>query len=511
MALLLALVDGPARVAASSPASACTGRTPSSPATSRWPWRSAPPAPARSAPLVDRLGMRYAPAVLRLMGPKHGRQVPPQDRPGGQPGRPDHRPLRGPPRGLRLPRRRRRRWSSCCRAARRWPSLLFAFGAVLDRGRHLGGDPHPQGRHRADAARLPRRPRRRGQRGARLPPGPGPRRVEVRGPLGGRDPHHPAPDGPRRQPPPGLRPSCAAATTPNRSASSSRRSSRARNSARRSSTRSSRSPRTCAARTPRTPAARRPARSPGHHDDHDLHGPGPTMILLGAGVLLGSGTDFELAHGRTTRRRACGDRAMAAMQQRAHGMTVTATDVRHRPWTRRPPPIQVNALQAMCRQVFGFRLAMIAVAAPPALLNAAPGIGVRLVGAAVVVTFMGSYVLFRDWERFGPLLLRHPSLLAVDTLFGALLLVSAGPDTTLAYVSVCTPLLAGTRVRLAGRRLLRLAAVADPAAGLRGPARGPGHRRRGPAAAARPVRHHRRDGLHPAQAHAAASARRRRR
>ncbi|MER6024683.1 histidine kinase [Streptomyces sp. NPDC001851] len=97
----------------------------------------------------------------------------------------------------------------------------------------------------------------------------------------------------------------------------------------------------------------------------------------------------------------------------------------------------------MCRQVFGFRLAMIALAAPAALLNAAPGLGVRLVGAAVVVTFMVSYVLFRDWERFGPLLLRHPSLLAADTLFGSLLLVSAGPDTTLAYVSVCTPLLAG--------------------------------------------------------------------
>ncbi|MFJ9864452.1 sensor histidine kinase [Streptomyces sp. NPDC101165] len=105
--------------------------------------------------------------------------------------------------------------------------------------------------------------------------------------------------------------------------------------------------------------------------------------------------------------------------------------------------IQVRALQAMCRQVFGFRLAMIVVAAPAALLNAAPGLGVRLVGAAVVVTFMVSYVLFRDWERFGPLLLRHPSLLAADTLIGSLLLISAGPDTTLAYVSVCTPLLAG--------------------------------------------------------------------
>ncbi|POX59906.1 two-component sensor histidine kinase [Streptomyces sp. Ru62] len=86
---------------------------------------------------------------------------------------------------------------------------------------------------------------------------------------------------------------------------------------------------------------------------------------------------------------------------------------------------------------------MIVLSAPAALLNAAPGLGARLVGAAVVVTFMVSYVLFRDWERFGPLLLRHPSLLAADTLFGSFLLISAGPDTTLAYVSVCTPLLAG--------------------------------------------------------------------
>ncbi|MFJ4277818.1 histidine kinase [Streptomyces massasporeus] len=105
--------------------------------------------------------------------------------------------------------------------------------------------------------------------------------------------------------------------------------------------------------------------------------------------------------------------------------------------------IQVNALQAMCRQVFGFRLAMIALATPTALVNANDGFPTRLVGAAVVVTFMTSYVLFRDWERFGPLLLRHPSLLAADTLFGALLLIAAGPDSTLAYVSVCTPLLAG--------------------------------------------------------------------
>ncbi|MER6346645.1 sensor histidine kinase [Streptomyces sp. NPDC001595] len=127
-------------------------------------------------------------------------------------------------------------------------------------------------------------------------------------------------------------------------------------------------------------------------------------------------------------------------------------DATHTPTAPAPEPapapapalsLQINALQALCRQVFGFRLAMIALAAPAALLNTSPGLGAYLVGAAVVVTFMGSYALFRDWERFGPLLLRHPALLAADTLFGSLLLISAGPDTTLAYVSVCTPLLAG--------------------------------------------------------------------
>lgn len=105
--------------------------------------------------------------------------------------------------------------------------------------------------------------------------------------------------------------------------------------------------------------------------------------------------------------------------------------------------LQVNALQAMCRQVFGFRLAMIAVATPFAIDRTAPGLATWLIGSAILVTFMGSYVLFRDWERFGPLLLRHPWTLGIDAFFGALLLITAGPESTLAYVTVCTPLLAG--------------------------------------------------------------------
>ncbi|MFC9757196.1 sensor histidine kinase [Streptomyces sp. NPDC056921] len=113
------------------------------------------------------------------------------------------------------------------------------------------------------------------------------------------------------------------------------------------------------------------------------------------------------------------------------------------PGSRPAFAIQLNALQAMCRQVFGFRLAMIAMATPFAIGHTASGLASWLIGSAILVTFMGSYLLFRDWERFGPVLLRYPWLLGIDALFGALLLVTAGPDSTLAYVTACTPLLAG--------------------------------------------------------------------
>ncbi|MFK8909460.1 sensor histidine kinase [Streptomyces sp. YS-3] len=105
--------------------------------------------------------------------------------------------------------------------------------------------------------------------------------------------------------------------------------------------------------------------------------------------------------------------------------------------------LQLNALQALCRQVFLFRLAMIGLGTPFALANSARGVATWLVSGAVLITFMGSYALYRDWERFGPLLLRHPWLLGVDTAFGALLVFTATPDSPLGYVVVCTPLLAG--------------------------------------------------------------------
>ncbi len=205
-------------------------------------------------------GHALRPAGPAPDGPEAGRQVPPQDRPRGQPRRPHHRPLRGPPRGLRLPRRFRRPGvpGEGELPPRRHPVRLRR---ALDRGRHLVGDPHPQGRHRTDPARLPRRARGGGERWAGLPPGPGPRRLEVRGPLGGRTPHHATADGPRHEPPRRLH--GTPATQRQRAGRHVRHGVAAGEELG--------APivdtlvalaRTCAARTRRTPAARRPARSP---------------------------------------------------------------------------------------------------------------------------------------------------------------------------------------------------------------------------------------------------------
>ncbi|MFD7626043.1 sensor histidine kinase [Streptomyces sp. NPDC059851] len=104
---------------------------------------------------------------------------------------------------------------------------------------------------------------------------------------------------------------------------------------------------------------------------------------------------------------------------------------------------EANALQALCRRVFAFRMLAIGLGAPVALGRTAPGAPTYLVAGAILLTFMLSYALFRDWERLGPLLLRHRWLLACDTALSGLLLVTATPESPLGFVSLCTPLLAG--------------------------------------------------------------------
>ncbi|GAA2073613.1 hypothetical protein GCM10009801_27030 [Streptomyces albiaxialis] len=105
------------------------------------------------------------------------------------------------------------------------------------------------------------------------------------------------------------------------------------------------------------------------------------------------------------------------------------------------PGIQLNALQALCRQVFAFRIAITAVSTPFALSGAS--LPVWLVGGAICLTVLVSYAVLRDWDRFGPLLLRHPALLAADAACLAPMLVTATSNSPVGYITVSTSLLAG--------------------------------------------------------------------
>ncbi|GGY90845.1 hypothetical protein GCM10010365_06560 [Streptomyces poonensis] len=105
--------------------------------------------------------------------------------------------------------------------------------------------------------------------------------------------------------------------------------------------------------------------------------------------------------------------------------------------------LQLNALQSLCRQTIAVRLAALAIGTPFAMAGAADGAPRYAVLTAAVLGIMGSYAMLRDWDRFGPRLLAHPTLMALDLLLGAILLLTASPASPLAYATVCTPLLAG--------------------------------------------------------------------
>jgi signal transduction histidine kinase len=123
------------------------------------------------------------------------------------------------------------------------------------------------------------------------------------------------------------------------------------------------------------------------------------------------------------------------------------TPTPHTPAADAPAPptlrLQLGALQTLCRQTFAVRLAALLVGTPFALANATTGTPRYAALAAGVLGSTASYAMLRDWHRFGPRVLAHPSLMALDLLFVATLLFTASPASPLAYATVCTPLLSG--------------------------------------------------------------------
>jgi signal transduction histidine kinase len=105
--------------------------------------------------------------------------------------------------------------------------------------------------------------------------------------------------------------------------------------------------------------------------------------------------------------------------------------------------LQLNALQALSRQTIAVRLTMLAIGTPFAMANTSDGAPTHAVLIAAALGITISYATLRDWDRFAPRLLAHPSLMVLDLVLGAVLLLTASPVSPLAYATVCTPLLSG--------------------------------------------------------------------
>lgn len=107
-------------------------------------------------------------------------------------------------------------------------------------------------------------------------------------------------------------------------------------------------------------------------------------------------------------------------------------------WDRDRTP--VAALAGLSGIVLDLRL--IAVALTVVELVRGPNRSLLLSAALAVVTAT-SYLPLRRWERLGPVLLRHPSVIAVDVVIAVAVLAVVGVGSPFLYYAVGTAVLAG--------------------------------------------------------------------
>ncbi|SCD94489.1 Signal transduction histidine kinase [Streptomyces sp. TverLS-915] len=207
--------------------------------------------------------------------------------------------------------------------------------------------------------------------------------------------------------------------------------------------------------TPLTGTPERRARHYGTHETNGARGPYETNAR----------GPYETNGARGARESRYGNRYEAPHEPDQHAPRPAP------PVPASPPP--AHALAALCRHVIGARLAVLALGIPFALRSAQPGASRTLAVTAALLSLLGSYAVLRHWERVVPLLLRHPTLLAVDLAATTVLLLVATAASPLGYAAVATPLLAAllyTRrwaVFFTALQLAILAALATPPAAPR--------------------------------------------
>jgi signal transduction histidine kinase len=125
--------------------------------------------------------------------------------------------------------------------------------------------------------------------------------------------------------------------------------------------------------------------------------------------------------------------------------------------------MSMERVGALCRLIFNFRLIALSVVVlwmPSQLEDFGLLLGVLCIAA--VASFLP--ILF--WDRYGPILLRHPSLLVCDLFISMGILTITGAESPFFYFTLGTALLAGVLYGWRGAGVLSVAILAFYWAGL---------------------------------------------
>jgi signal transduction histidine kinase len=125
--------------------------------------------------------------------------------------------------------------------------------------------------------------------------------------------------------------------------------------------------------------------------------------------------------------------------------------------------LSMGRVGALCRLIFNFRLIALTVVVlwlPSRTQDFGLLLGVLCVAA--VASFLP--ILF--WDRYGPILLRHPSLLVSDMFLSMAILTITGADSPFFYFTLGTALLSGVLYGWKGAGILSVAMLAFYWAGL---------------------------------------------
>ena len=125
--------------------------------------------------------------------------------------------------------------------------------------------------------------------------------------------------------------------------------------------------------------------------------------------------------------------------------------------------MSLGRVGALCRLIFNFRLIALTVVVlwlPSRLEDFGLILGILCIAAAA------SFLPILFWDRYGPILLRHPSLLVGDLFISMGILTVTGADSPFFYFTLGTALLAGVLYGWRGAGVLSVAILAFYWSGL---------------------------------------------